>query len=415
MSRYLIIADDITGSNDTGVQLKRRGIETVVTLDAEVVNQQQASCVLDTESRPLEADAAFNKVYDAVRKIDMSGFSHIVKKVDSTLRGAIAHEIAAIDKCYNPELIVFMPALPDLGRTTLNGVHMLHGKPITQTELAQDPRTPVRQDDLRKLLESVYTEPVTHVGVHDVESGNICLNGGRVFTFDAVTNAHMRAVVAAAVATGKKVLWVGAAAIVDSIMETEVPVYPAVALVASLSETTRDQVCYAQERGVEVVVIPAEHFLYLLENNGHHSEALMQDSIENAVCAIGKGRDVIVVSAATFNRAEFEKILIAGEATGMPRNDVSLMVLKYMGLIMAGIMRQAKISGVFLTGGDTAMSLLSEIGALGMRIISEVLIGIPLMRLVGGKYHNTKVITKAGAFGQSDALFFCMRKLRETD
>ena len=30
MDRYLIIADDFTGANDTGVQLKRRGLRTSV-------------------------------------------------------------------------------------------------------------------------------------------------------------------------------------------------------------------------------------------------------------------------------------------------------------------------------------------------------------------------------------------------
>ena len=29
-NRYLIIADDFTGANDTGVQMRRRGFETVV-------------------------------------------------------------------------------------------------------------------------------------------------------------------------------------------------------------------------------------------------------------------------------------------------------------------------------------------------------------------------------------------------
>ncbi|MCL2674692.1 MAG: four-carbon acid sugar kinase family protein [Defluviitaleaceae bacterium] len=180
-SRYLIIADDITGSNDTGVQLKRRGLDTVVTLDAASVGIQPVSYVLDTESRPLYGDAAFCVLSEAVSKLDMSKFDHVVKKVDSTLRGPIAHEVAAVDKAYKPELIVFMPALPDLGRTTTNGVHMLQGKPITETELAKDPIAPVREDNLQKILEKVYDEPVTHIGLEAIESGNITLNGGRVY------------------------------------------------------------------------------------------------------------------------------------------------------------------------------------------------------------------------------------------
>ena len=37
MNRCFIVADDFTGSNDTGVQLTRRGFRTKVVFDAEAV------------------------------------------------------------------------------------------------------------------------------------------------------------------------------------------------------------------------------------------------------------------------------------------------------------------------------------------------------------------------------------------
>jgi len=412
-SRYLIIADDITGSNDTGVQLKRRGLDTVVTLDAASVGIQPVSYVLDTESRPLYGDAAFCVLSEAVSKLDMSKFDHVVKKVDSTLRGPIAHEVAAVDKAYKPELIVFMPALPDLGRTTTNGVHMLQGKPITETELAKDPIAPVCEDNLQKILEKVYDEPVTHIGLEAIESGNITLNGGRVYTFDAATNAHMRKVVSAAIATGKKILWVGSAAIVDNLADVQTPYQPAVALVASLSEVSREQVKYAQMKGVQTVTVPTEDITGFIHNGAQSGRQREQELIDQAVSIINSGQDVIIVSSVSLDRAEMDKIDIAARECGMTRVQVSKIVLKYMGRIMAGVMERVQISGIFVTGGDTTMGFLSEVGATGLRIVSEVLIGIPMTRIVGGKYDNTKVITKAGAFGQNDELFFCMRKLKE--
>jgi uncharacterized protein YgbK (DUF1537 family) len=59
------------------------------------------------------------------------------------------------------------------------------------------------------------------------------------------------------------------------------------------------------------------------------------------------------------------------------------------------------------------MSCFEHAGALGSRIITEIAVGIPLMRLIGGKYEGLKVVTKAGAFGKEDALFYALRKLRE--
>jgi len=406
MQKYLIIADDITGSNDTGVQLKRRGIETVVTLDPSSIGTQDASYVLDTESRPLKGDAAFSLIKNLLSAVDTSPYTHVVKKVDSTLRGAIAREISAVDAVYNPDIIIFMPALPDLGRTTEGGIHKLNGKPITETELARDPRTPVREDNIKKLLEEVYTEPVTHIGLEAIERREFDLSAGRVFSFDATTNAHMQAVVSAAISTGKKILWVGTAGIVDNLVETQSPQYPSAALVASLSETSREQVQFAVEKGTEIIIIPTAD---MLDNNEQHK----QTTISQAVDILHNKQDLIIISAASHEREELETAKRLAAEKGITMEEASQTVQKYMGEIMSGVLAKTRISGIFVTGGDTTMGFLNEIDATGLRIVSEVLIGIPLMRIVGGKHDNTNIITKAGAFGQKDALYFALRKLKE--
>ena len=48
--RYLIIADDFTGANDTGVQLRRRGFPTEVLFCGKPMGADR-SIVIDTESR----------------------------------------------------------------------------------------------------------------------------------------------------------------------------------------------------------------------------------------------------------------------------------------------------------------------------------------------------------------------------
>jgi uncharacterized protein YgbK (DUF1537 family) len=77
------------------------------------------------------------------------------------------------------------------------------------------------------------------------------------------------------------------------------------------------------------------------------------------------------------------------------------------------ILEMAKVSGIFLSGGDTAMGFFKAAGSLGAEIITEIAIGIPLMRLSGGPFEGMKVVTKAGAFGKEDALLFALRKLKE--
>jgi uncharacterized protein YgbK (DUF1537 family) len=61
------------------------------------------------------------------------------------------------------------------------------------------------------------------------------------------------------------------------------------------------------------------------------------------------------------------------------------------------------------------MSCFEKSGAIGSAIMGEIATGIPLTRLVGGKYEGLKVVTKAGAFGNEDAVSYGLRKLREAD
>ena len=90
MKQYFIVADDFTGSNDTGVQLTRRGIQTRVVLDPKGIRTDDFSYVLDTESRNLPGPAAQKKTATLLEGVDLSTYDCVIKKVDSTLRGNIA-------------------------------------------------------------------------------------------------------------------------------------------------------------------------------------------------------------------------------------------------------------------------------------------------------------------------------------
>ena len=391
MNRYLIVADDFTGANDTGVQMKRRGLPTTVIFAGHPVPGGEGSVVIDTESRGLTGQEAGAVTAGALQGVDLDGFRCVIKKVDSTLRGNVAEEILAVDRAYGSELVVFAPALPALGRTTEGGVHMLKGVPLCQTELAKDPKKPVREDNLKKILERVYDEPVTHVGLEDIRAGKIDLTGGRVFTFDAALDGDLRAVILAAMATGKKVLWVGTAAIADSLMELERKTHPALGVVASVSSVTRGQPVHDLLAGRDT---PAPY-------------------VEKTVESLLAGKDTILLSSSSYDRDQLALSEEEGKKKGMVTSQVSEYVQALMGAMTVEILQKAPVSGVFLTGGDTAMGVLGTAKADGSEILAEILVGIPMLKVVGGSLDGVKVVTKAGAFGQEDAILFAMRKLKE--
>lgn len=404
MNRYLIVADDFTGANDTGVQLKRRGVPTSVVFSSEFI-ASEGSFVLDTESRALGPEEAAAAVRAGLKGVDLTAFGRVMKKVDSTLRGSVAAEIKAVDELYGSELVVFAPALPDLGRTTVGGVHLLKGIPITRTELAKDPKTPVTEDNITRLLEAVYDEPVTHISEDQVSAGEIDFSGGRVFTCDSATNADLRSVIQAAVATGKRTLWVGTAAMADHLLGVEVDVPPALAVVASVSAVSREQVNFAAGEGIPLVSVPIPELLT--------GEQKLETYVAQTVALLKEGKDAILASSASCNRAELDRSVAVGEKLNMTREQVSGYTQMVMGKMTRAILEQTPISGMFLTGGDTALGFFMEARSLGSSIVTEIAVGIPMMRLSGGPFAGLKVVTKAGAFGKEDAITFALRKLKE--
>lgn len=403
---YLIVADDFTGSNDTGVQLRRRGIPVSVVFSVKMMTGD-GSFVLDTESRAMPSRQAAATLVGLLEGVDLSRFAHVMKKVDSTLRGNVAVETKALDDIMRRPLVIFSPAIPDLGRTTVSGLHCLNGTRITETELARDPKTPVREDNIKKILEQVYDEPVAHIGSEIVSSGKIDLSRGRIFTFDAATNADLRTIVAAALATGKRILWVGAAALADILLETARKVPPALAVIGSLSSVSRRQAEFAAAKGVAAVPVSAGAIL--------DGKATARQYADEVVANMRNGRDAMLLSAAAWSAEGAEQEERAAGRHAMSREDMGIHVQKILADVSAMILENTPVSGLFLTGGDTAIAVFDAAGSQGSAIDTEIAIGIPMMRLRGGAYDGMKVVTKAGAFGGDDAIFYALRKLKEID
>ena len=406
MENYFIVADDFTGSNDTGVQLTRRGVRTKVVLSPEAVAADGLSYVLDTESRNMPGEDSRRKTAKLLEGLDLRSFDCVIKKVDSTLRGNVAEEIQETDRAYDSELVIFMPALPGLGRTTEGGVHKLNGVRIGETELAKDPRKPVLLDEPAKILKSVYDEPVGSLLLEQIHAGAVRFDGARLWACDAATDRDMRAVIAAARKTGKRVLWVGTAAIADNLLSDEHPTLPAMAVICSVSDVARRQIRYAESKGLTVLQVDVPALLC----GGDPAQY-----VERALRVLRDGKDLALVSSASYDRAELEASVNAGAELGLSGERVAEFASSEITRIADEILKKTPVSGLFLSGGDTAIHFFERVGAGGSEILFELTVGIPLMRLSGGRLDGLRVVTKAGAFGSEDALPMILRKLGEAD
>lgn len=96
-----IIADDLTGANDSGVQLTKKGIPTSVLFDIpQASNRLNHGLVIDTNSRALAKKDAISITTQAGEYLKNAGFTTIYKKMDSTLRGYIGTELQTLEEVF---------------------------------------------------------------------------------------------------------------------------------------------------------------------------------------------------------------------------------------------------------------------------------------------------------------------------
>jgi uncharacterized protein YgbK (DUF1537 family) len=88
------------------------------------------------------------------------------------------------------------------------------------------------------------------------------------------------------------------------------------------------------------------------------------------------------------------------------------MIPKVLGKAAVFLMGKLRLGGLVLTGGDLAMGVCERLSSSALRIEEEVLPGIPCSTLTDGPFKGLRMVTKAGGFGEKDALWRIIQYLR---
>lgn len=158
--RCLVIADDLTGEADTGVQFLIRGLNTcLISPDSarpidfsRYLNRDVL--VVNTHSRSLNARQASERITLLLKDYRRDLFPLVYKKIDSTLRGNMGSEIDALLEKKGFSVGFVAPSFPEQKRSLVGGIMMVDGKPLSLTEAAQDAVSPIHESHVHKLLEA---------------------------------------------------------------------------------------------------------------------------------------------------------------------------------------------------------------------------------------------------------------------
>ncbi len=130
--------------------------------------------IINTESRAVSAELAAKAVRRALAPwCETIAPPQVYKKIDSTFRGNVGAEVVAAMQASGSRMAVIAAAIPSAGRTTQNGLCLVNGVPLLETEFASDPKTPVTSSRIAELIALQSGIPVYEVHLEEVRHGGL--------------------------------------------------------------------------------------------------------------------------------------------------------------------------------------------------------------------------------------------------
>ena len=415
-----IIADDLTGADDTSLQFHLRGANTQILLDYSVIPENKVSTqvwAIPTETRNSDAPTAYERVKQATNVLaETYNVEYFYKKMDSTLRGHIAVEALAMLDALEWDAAVIIPAFPQEGRTTIGGYHLLKGIPIERTEFARDPRFPIYESHiptvLRNELQNEQDELVDLIELRTVIKGagpilkkmnELIEKGVKLIVVDAMSVTDIEQVVLAIEKSSYKILPCGSAGCAQVLgnvwlpetenhqQEKTIPSLPKLLVSGSATQTTALQIQKLQDDDdIENTYFIALKMEDILEGV---TDTIVKRVSENLV------KDNVVVvhtSDLTVDSKIISQILFENE---LSKTQFLSKISEYLATLTKRVLfnRDAILITV---GGETSFKCCKAINSNSLQIIDAICPAIPLCLDTKAQW----VVTKSGNLGNSNAL-----------
>lgn len=405
----LIIADDLSGAADCAIGFASAGHRTVVMLDPLNAEADADVIAVDTDTRRLSPGDAGTRTAAAFKALGAPG-RRLYKKIDSTLRGNWAAEVAALQPLAG--LAIVAPAFPATGRTLQGGRVFVHGEPLETTAIWK-----LENFDRPADVQSMLAAAGLSVARLDVEAlrddpaelahriAAVAASGIQALLVDAQTSQDLLTLARVTSRMDQASFWVGSGGLAREIatlsdlfsaggepdpaaMKHDAPI---LILVGSLSAVSERQCAMLRERGdVEELIVPPA---VLRQGTAHPDWPAWQARIGATLAAqtdllLRIGRDD------AFDSTEGAQLSTALAALVEPHFD--------------------KAGGLIATGGETARAMLSAAGIGSLQLLAEIEAGVAVGRPLGaGRTHRPGIVTKAGAFGTDHALYAAWLHLRD--
>jgi uncharacterized protein YgbK (DUF1537 family) len=407
------IADDLTGATDLSLMLSREGLRTVQTtglpqddLDLAEVD----ALVVALKSRTIPAAEAVAQSLVAAEWLLAHGAQRLFFKYcstfDSTDEGNIGPVAEALLKRLDAGFTIACPAFPATGRSIYQGHLFVNGVPLNESSMRDHPLTPMRDSDLRRVLQRQTELPVGLVAYADVDAGADAITkafqreqaaGKRIAIVDALQDAHLReigkALVDLKLVTGGSGIAIGLpaayrdAGLIDRLTppatSIAAPEGRGAILAGSCSSATRGQVAKAQEAGLPTLRIDPLEIAAGKLTPASVIEWLVSQATD--------------VTPLVYSSDDPDSVRAVQEKLG--RDKAGTLVEDLLATVAAALPAKG-FTRLLVAGGETSGAVVNALGVKALSIGPEIDPGVPWTRSRSGP--DVALALKSGNFGTPD-------------
>ncbi len=417
-----IVADDLTGANDTALQFFIKGSNTEIIFDTDENIQNHPNIgtfALTTESRNINAKEAAQKVWEGAKKLkDNLSVEYFYKKIDSTLRGNIAVETLAMLDAIGYDAAVIAPAFIREGRITIGGYQLLKGVPIERTDAARDSYAPIYDsyipDILKKQVNESFYDSIATIQLNVVAKGagpittklNELVSGGKkLIVIDAVSAIDLEQIVLAITKSQFNILPVGSAGLANALGNVWLPLNnsePVQKIIPKLPKLILS--------GSKNSMTTAQINKLLLDddiNNVYSIDLKLQDILSNDSDAMAEriihnfGKDNIVIAHVSKIQDETQeekgKERLIDE--GITKEMLASMITDYLANIAQKVKKMSECILITI-GGETSYKCTNAVNCEYLQVVDSILPAISLCMDSNAGF----IVTKSGNMGSITAL-----------
>ena len=422
MQKYIVIADDGTGSNATCSLFKKIVLRAASILKLQGdINYDVDVISYSTASRGLDKEEAYKKVSEAIKILKNKNVLVYNKRIDSTLRGNIGTEInAMLDNLEDDRIAVVVPAYPDSGRIVVNKTMLVNGVLLENSDAGKDPKTPIKTSCVESLVQKDIKYSSTYFTLSDIAQPieeiakkiQEAIKKSRVLIFDAVNNEDIIKISKAIIHSDINIITVDPGPFTlyysKELQKKNHLEKKILMVIGSVTATTKKQIEYIlQEEDIFLVKMKVEDFF--------EKETCLKE-IERVISFIKKGiasYDLFLVTTSPIGdekKADLQKL---AEKLNATVEEISKIIANTLTETIVKILKETqKFEGIYSSGGDITIALLEKLKAIGVEIREEVIPLAAYGRIIGGDFPNLKLVSKGGMVGDEKTIKLCLHKIK---